>query len=88
MEHYRCYQVYTPQIRGELIADTIELFPRDIPVPSASSVDRIIKAAEELATVLRNPAPAAPFNTFGEDTSEPLQQLSNIFSSHSKVTRH
>ena len=87
MEHYRCYRVYVTKTRAERIADTVEFPPADIPMPETSSTDRAIKAIEELTHCIKNPAPATPFNNYGDETEEALQQLAEIFTKHKKQPR-
>ncbi len=61
MEHYRCYRCYVPSTHGGCIADTVEFFPADWPMPKLSSADRIVLAAKELVEALRHPTPSALF---------------------------
>ena len=60
--------------------------PKDVSMPATSSTERAIKAPEELAASLSNPSPTTTFHTFGDETLEALQQLSNVFFNHSKGT--
>ena len=36
MDHYRCFQVYIPETRGERQASTVSFFPHDFAVPSTN----------------------------------------------------
>ena len=79
MKHYRCHTVYITKTRGGRIADTVEFFPKDLPMPKTSSVDMAIKAASELTHALQHPVPLSPFHKFGDSTLAALEKLATIF---------
>ena len=63
----------------EQTARTVELFPHDISMPTALSVDNAVEAARILTEALHNPAPASPLNMMGSEQMRNLRQLSDLF---------
>ena len=78
-EHYWCYRVYVPTTRAKRVAKTVQFFPKNCPVPKLSSADNAARAAQELTEALLNPAPAAPFAMFGDETMMAIRHLATIF---------
>ena len=78
-EHYRCYRVYVPTTHAERVAKTVQFFPNNCPVLKISSANNAARAARELTKALPNPAPAAPFATFGDKTMTAIRHLATIF---------
>ena len=76
IHHYRCHRTYIPSTRMESISDTVEFFPRKLDMPTLSSADNAMKAADELTHALQNPGPATPFMKFGQ------KHISVFFASH------
>ena len=79
MNHYRCYRVYANETRAERIADTLAWFPSETKMPSASSTDAAIAAANDLITALQNPHPASALSPLADNEHAALQQLAEIF---------
>lgn len=79
MEHYRCHQVFIPKTNATRIADTVEFFPQNVPLPSLSSHDTLITAALELTEALKNTKPHATIQQLQSETLQALHDLTGIF---------
>ena len=79
LNHYRCYRVYANETRSERIADTLAWFPTEVKMPTASSTDAAITAANDLVTALQNPHPASALSPLADNEHAALQQLAEIF---------
>jgi hypothetical protein len=79
MHHYRCQNVYISTTASERIVDTLEFFPHNYQMPQLSSTDRLLMAAKDMTDDLRNPHPAGPFASVGDDTIAALTDLAAIF---------
>ena len=79
MNHYRCYRVYANETKAERIADTLAWFPTTVKMPTASSTDAAITAANDLITALQNPHPASALSPLDNNEHAALQQLAEIF---------
>jgi hypothetical protein len=55
MKHYRCYCVWIWATKSERIADTLVWFPTRVKMPTISSNDLVLAAANDLVTALQNP---------------------------------
>lgn len=75
MDSYRCYKVWCKQTRAVRTMDTVEWFPRHVPMPTPSSTDRVIIAAQDLAKALQNPCPNSPLMPL---TDHELHQLDTL----------
>ena len=78
-QHYRCYKIYVPSTKGIRHSETVEFFPYQVTMPATSSADLAIETAKDLTHILRNPAPATPFEHYGTETSIALAKLADIF---------
>jgi hypothetical protein len=78
-EHYRCYQIYVTATAATRVSNTVEFFPRVCQMPRTSSVDAAKQAARDLIHALLHPTPAAPFAQLGDQQTQALQQLAQIF---------
>jgi hypothetical protein len=79
LNHYRCFNVWTPSTNATRIVNTVDWFPHQLKMPTASTNDTIIAAAKDLTAALRqkNKQPLLPpTNT---QTRFALAQLSDIF---------
>ena len=92
--HYRCYRIFVPETRGELITKTVQFFPHNGAMPAMSPTNASTYTAKRLSDALANPAPAAPFSRFGAQTLDAIRQLADIFAATSappnptQPTRH
>ena len=77
--HYRCYRVYITVASAKQTSDTLKIFPAQLPMPATSSAVSAMESARSQVQALQHPAPAAPFETFGDDQQNALHQLSKIF---------
>ena len=78
-EHYRCYQIYIPKTQGTRICDTVEFFPIHCQMPSVSSHDAVLYAANDLITALTKPQPNNSVLSIGDDQIVALRKLATIF---------
>jgi hypothetical protein len=78
MNHHICQNVYISSTASEIIIDTLEFFPHNLPMPQISSTDRIIMAAHDMTGALKYSHPGVPFATIGYDTITALAQLAPI----------
>jgi hypothetical protein len=60
MKHYRCYRVWIRDTRSERVADTLAWFPTKVRMPTASSLDIVLAAANDLIKALWHPSPGSP----------------------------
>ena len=79
-KQYQCYTIYIPSTKGIRHSETVEFFPYEVTMPATSSADLAIQAVNDLTNILRNPAPASPFQHFGSEKNIALDKLANIFS--------
>ena len=79
MHHYRCFRVWTSETQAERIADTLAWFPTKVLMPSASSCDIAIAAANDLIQALQNPSPASALSPLSDSQHQALTQLADIF---------
>ena len=63
MEHYHYNTCSTPEIRGGIHADVVELFPQHLVMIGLSTREQATKASKELIHVLKNTGPQTPFTT-------------------------
>ena len=78
-EHYRCYQIYIPKTQSTRICDTVEFFPTHCEMPSMSSHDAVIYAANNLITALTQPQSRKSVLSIGDDQLVALRKLATIF---------
>ena len=62
-QHYCCHRTYITKTCKESIARTVEFFPNDHNMPTTSSADMAIVAAQDLVHTLQNPVPPTPYAT-------------------------
>ena len=79
LEHYRCCQIYIPKTQGTRICDTVEFFPTHCQMPSMSSHDAVLYAANDLITALTKPQPNNSVLSIGDDQIVVLHKFATIF---------
>jgi hypothetical protein len=79
MHHYICQNFYISATASERAVDPLEFFTHNSPMPQLSSTDRLIMAANDMTSALKNPHPEVPFAKVGDDKIEALTQLPDIF---------
>ena len=79
MEHYRFHKATTPPKRAEIISDTVDSSPRTFNMPTISSTNATIHAAQDLIHALQTPEPASPLVTLENAHKEALIYLADIF---------
>ena len=84
LNHHRCYRVYCPAATSSRIANTVDWFPPNLKMPTASSTDILIATAKDLTSALkqtqRNPLVPPP----DTQTRKALQTLTDIFTNTTK----
>ena len=60
-EHYRYVRVYVSSTFRERISDTVEFFPNKTPFPKISDADYLVKATDDILSILARPTPLLPF---------------------------
>ena len=78
VEHYRCYKTIKRDNKQEITTDTIKLYPAYCKMPTMSTAELAINAAQQLTDALSNPSPATPYQVGNEEIQQ-LKQLSEIF---------
>ena len=78
MEHYRCYRVIAAKTGGERITDTVQFFPRDVPMPETITVDRTIEVAAELTAAISKFKFASPLKDIHDTQMDGLHKLADI----------
>ena len=73
-KHYQCYIYHVPVTGGERITKSAKLFPKTFTVPKLSSADAATIAANDLIEALKNPAPAAPYQSLSNQHHTILKQ--------------
>ena len=74
LEHYRCYNFFSPSTGGIIICATAQFFPTDAAAPMLLPTTKILVAANELVNSLKQPLPL--FTTSA--SSDYLAALKNI----------
>ena len=59
-DHYRYHKVYIPKTRAKRIARAVEFFPHLYSMPTISSADAAMEAANDLISALQHPHPVSP----------------------------
>ena len=75
--HYRCHTVYKTKTKNEKIVRTI-VFPLNKTMPTTSSVDAAIGAADALTRALQSQISKSPFSTTPTQL-DAFYQLATIF---------
>jgi hypothetical protein len=60
MEHYQCVNCYMPDTHSTRIADTVQYFPHQVPIPTHTTEDLIRDAVSDIIATLNNKNPAPP----------------------------
>jgi hypothetical protein len=79
LEHNWCYTVNITKTRGNIIVETVELFPEKFALPFPSSQDLATQATLDLTHTLLHPQPARPFCKVGNEQTIALKRLASIF---------
>jgi hypothetical protein len=79
LEHYRCYTVYIPKTRGNIIVETVDFFPEKFTLPFPTPQYQATEAATELTRALLHPQPSGPFCQVGDAQTLALKRLAAIF---------
>ena len=77
--HYRCHRCFVTKTRSERISNTVKFLPHSWRMPTLSSRDAAIEAAEKLAVALNNPHPASILAPLKVQQKEALEKLAEIF---------
>jgi hypothetical protein len=80
LHHYRCFNIWTPSTNATRVVNTVDWFPHKLKMPTATTKDTIIAAANDLATALRKSDRQPLLPQADTKTRIALKQLSDIFS--------
>jgi len=84
LNHYHCYRVYIPSTNSFRIANTVDWFPHNIKMPTASATDILLATAKDLTAALRQNQQNALLLPPDMQTRHALTKLNEIFSSATK----
>eukprot|EP00957_Ditylum_brightwellii_P111188 8478602-Ditylum_brightwellii.AAC.1 len=84
MEHYRCFKVYCPMSKAEMIEDTIDFFLPNMQLPHVTQAEAATQAAIELTEALKAPTPKTIFGLGGSEKLDAIENLAEIFKRHTK----
>ena len=85
LEHYRCYTTHIWSTKAERITDTLEWFPHEVTMPTASSVDIIATATNDILKALKNPSKNSPLDPLTDSETTALQTAVEILHNKSNV---
>jgi hypothetical protein len=75
LDSYRCYRVWIIETRDTRIIDTLEWFPKHVPMPASGSNDRILAALKDILHALRHPSPATPLAPRTDSQTQAITDL-------------
>ena len=75
LDHYRCVKCYIPRTGSIIDVDTVDWFPHHISFPTVTKEDQLVKAAEDIVSVLQAPTPVSPNLTFGNEVKYALLKI-------------
>jgi hypothetical protein len=79
MEHYRCVHCYMPDTHSTRIADTVEYFPHQVPIPTHTTEDLIRDAVSDIIATLNNTHPAPPLLVpLQDNTRHALREIATL----------
>lgn len=78
-EHYRCYRIYMTETRAERITDTVSWYPTKHTLPTASSIEIISAALNDVQHELINQRPENSINNINDTQRETLKQMTSTF---------
>ena len=70
--------MYVPSTSATRIVDTVEFFPKRVPLPHTSAHDILVQAASDLVQALQHPHPPTPYSPTPSE-HQALQNLADIF---------
>ena len=79
MEHYRCYTTYVWSTQAERVSDTVEWFPHEVKMPTASTLELLLAATKDILKCLEQPTHNSPLHPLTDSEQESLKTLTNIF---------
>ena len=85
MKHYRCLRCYILTSNSEVIAETVDCFPKDVKLSSTYSRDSTTKAARDLIHAIKHPTSSSPTLQLGDETIRALERLATIFAMNLKA---
>jgi hypothetical protein len=84
--HYRNYTVFIINTRGTRTCDTVVFLPSKFPMPATSSTDRVTSILTDLVHELKNPLPAAPFQSQGSPVQSAIKTLETFFKNRNRLS--
>ena len=79
LEHYRCYNTYIWSTKAERISDTVEWFPHQVKMPTASTLDLLTAASRDILKYLTQPNTTSPLPPLSDSEHSTLKTISEIF---------
>ena len=79
MEHYQCYNIWTPSTASTRICDTVKWFPHNLKMPNATRDQIIIAAASDLTAALLSTDTDTLLPPIASDTRQHLHDLATTF---------
>ena len=86
MEHYRCYNTYIWSTKAERISDTVEWFPHEVKMPTASTLDLLAAATRDILKYLTMPNTNSPLGPLSDSEHAALKTISEIFQSKTQAS--
>ena len=77
-EHYRCVTCLVSDTRHEVVSDTVQFFPHQVPMPECSTTDFLKKAALDIVTLLQNRRKYLPGLEDGDKITAAYEHIATI----------
>ena len=82
MEHYRCYQTYMTATEAERITDTVAWFPHNTKMPTASNLDILAAATNNILMALQKSKTNSPLEPLSDSETQAITTPSISFIPH------
>ena len=79
MEHYRCYTTYVWSTQAERVSDTVEWFPHEVKMPTASTLELLLATTKDILKCLEQPTHNSPLHPLTDSERDSLKTLTKIF---------
>ena len=78
MHHYRCVKCFFPSTRAVRDVDTVEFFPTNVPFPSMTTADLLLKSTNDILSILKTKKLSLPGITVGDPILKALSDLTHM----------
>ena len=83
LDHYRCLKIYILITHSDIIADTVEFIPKQIPFPNSTTETFLKQTLGDLLKLVKDKRQMNIFQAFyGDAVQNVLQELSHILQRH------